>query len=102
VYPVELWVGGKRYGVSVQPVAETPVVYQNETYLGAPKITLVPNTKQQVIRLLPIAAPASKSPGFSEKTIAQKNALVVVYRQNGKFYYQSLPKLIRLETIAAQ
>ncbi|HVK96394.1 MAG TPA: hypothetical protein VM368_01190 [Flavisolibacter sp.] len=75
----------------------TPVVMLNEIIPSKPKeIILVPKTSEKVIQLVPAPAIEGKSI-FKSKSLASANELVVVYRLNGKNYYQTLGKLKQLE-----
>lgn len=93
IYPSELWIEGVRYGVSATTVTHTPVEYGDDNNIGAPKKVLVPKTTEQVLQLGPVAATEDKSRSVKVKSLAAKNAVVLVYKQGGKFYYQTLASL---------
>lgn len=102
IYPVELWIDGVKYGVTMNTIKQTPVEYEDAGNIGAPKKTLVPKTTGMVIQLIPIAATSNKSVGKNAKTLAASNEMVLVYKQNGKFYYSALKKVTELEGAAMQ
>lgn len=93
VYPVELWLKGKKYGVSFKTITQTPVTHS--AYGNAEKKVLVPKTSGKVLQLIPTDVYADKEYPKAEK-LAGENELVFVYKQNGKFYYQTLPQLTSL------
>jgi hypothetical protein len=102
VYPSELWLNGEVYSVKIETVKETPVVRKNFNNPSEPQSTeLVPATTQLVIRLSPGPAITDK---LSEKgeILSKENELVVVYKQNGKFDYETLSSLTLLEVAALQ
>jgi hypothetical protein len=101
IYPTEMWIDGNHYGVTIKTIEKTPVEIKDEIVVRAPKMVLVPKTTEKVVQLIPTAAIQSKAASKLAKSLAQTNAIVVVYKQNGKFYYQTLPKLETL-TSAAQ
>ncbi len=101
-YPSELWVNGKLYSASVQSITKTPVEHTNNSIPAEPDTTtLVPKTNQNVIQLTPRPAVNGKA-GTKGKSLAGSNELVVVYKQNGRFYYQTLAKLSKLNAAAMQ
>lgn len=100
IYPSEIWIEGTRFGVDIQSVKETPVEYSEPGNIGAPSKVLIPKTTQKVIQLLPGRAVEVKGTSKKAGSLAKTNELVVVYKQNGKFYYQTLSKLIDLQAAA--
>jgi hypothetical protein len=62
---------------------------------------LVPSTTRQVVMLKPVPSIDDK---LSEKgeSLSASNELVVVYRMNGKFYYNTARKFTILEPAALQ
>ena len=99
VYPVEIWINGQPYSARMDVISSTPVVFGSET--TGNKKELVPKTSRKVILLTPAPYIASKNTGDVE-SIASTNELVVLYKQNGKFYYNKLEKLEQLEAAAMQ
>ena len=99
VYPVELWIQGERYSARMDVITSTPVVFGNEN-TGSRKV-LVPKTTRKVLLLTPSAYTEIKNAG-DVSAIAGNNELVVLYRQNGKFYYNKLEKLEQLQAAAMQ
>ena len=97
IYPSEIWIEGERYGVSVTTITQTPVEQGDDRNIGAPKKVLVPKTTQKVIQLVPIPAVEEKSFGANAKSQAKTNDVVLVYKQNGKFYYKALKRMSDLE-----
>jgi len=102
IYPSEIWVEGTRFGVTTKTIEQTPVEYGDDMNVGSPKKVLIPKTSQKVVQLIPNASTESKSTGTKARALAQKNELVVVYKQGGKFYYQTLSRLASLEGAAMQ
>lgn len=102
IYPTEIWLEGTRYGATIKTIEQTPVEYGDEMNIGSPKKVLVPKTSQKVVQLIPNASTENKASGRKAKSLAQKNGLVVVYKQNGRFYYQVLAHLTSLTGAAMQ
>ncbi|HEU4901619.1 MAG TPA: hypothetical protein VFT06_02480 [Flavisolibacter sp.] len=102
IYPTEIWVEGTRFGATIKTIEQTPVEYGDETNIGSPKKVLIPKTSQKVVQLIPNASTESKESYARAKNLAQKNELVVVYKQNGRFYYQTLARLTSLNSAAMQ
>lgn len=102
IYPAEIWIEGIRYGVSVKPITKTPVEYSDEANIGSPRSVLVPATSKKIIQLIPISATAAKHMGTMAKSLSATNELVVVYKQGGKFYYNTLKSLSAIESAAMQ
>jgi hypothetical protein len=99
IYPAEMWINGEPYSISMEIIRSTPV-----TRIGQPgqeSIELVPRTDRQVLKLVPRPYRETKSFG-NVRTLASNNELVVVYKQNGKFFYNSLINLAELEDAAMQ
>ena len=99
IYPVEMWINGEPYSVKMDIISTTPVVHGSET-MGN-RTELVPATSQKVILLSPAPYTETKNIG-DVRSIASSNELVLVYRQNGKFYYSALNELTQLEAAAMQ
>ncbi|HEV7329900.1 MAG TPA: hypothetical protein VGN63_02575 [Flavisolibacter sp.] len=102
VYPAEIWIEGTRMGVSIRTIASTPVMYGNDANIGSPKQVLVPQTTQRVTQLILTRAVEGKDFGTKAESLAQTNAVVLVYKQGGKFQYSVLPALTALGSAAAQ
>ncbi len=102
IYPSEIWIEGIRYGVQVKSITKTPVEYSDEANIGSSKKVLVPATTKKVIQLIPVTAVAIKSVGTKAKSLSATNELVVVYKQNGKFYYTAMKSLGKMESAAMQ
>lgn len=101
-YPSELWIKGEPFGVRLQTIEETPVEQTNTNVrVSTAKKLLVPKTTQKVVQLIP-APMAGKALSSKAKALSSANELVVLYKQNGKFYYQALPKMTELEAMALQ
>ena len=95
--PLEIWLDGVRYSVSVS-VVPTPVLYGDEANIGSPKKTIVPKTGQKVLKLVPIIFKGGKVTYVSAaRKLSKTNELVVVYKQAGKIYFSSLRTLTVLE-----
>lgn len=100
VYPSEIWIDGTAYSAGLETVT-SPVTRQNFTAPGQAKMELVPLTGQKVIQLKP--GPAINNKLSKEgKTLSASNELVVVYKQNGKFYQVAIPSFTLLEPVALQ
>ncbi len=102
IYPLELWIEGIQYGVSIKSITTTPVEYSDEMNIGSPKKVLVPKTSQNVIQLILIPPVKGKSVGTKAKTLSRTNEAVVVYKRAGKFYYNTVEKLTDMEGAAMQ
>lgn len=102
VYPVELWLHGKKYGVTIKTISQTPVVHTEFTNPSHPnKKVLVPQTNRKVLQLIPADAAMTKAYPKAER-LAASNELVFVYKQNGKFFYQTMSRLTDLATVNLQ
>lgn len=102
LYPVTLWLKGTQYGVKPKAVAKTPVthtIYANPN--NPEKRVLVPETSQKVLELIPTDVYADKAFPAAER-LAGTNDVVFVFRQGGKFYYKTLPRVTRLEAVSMQ
>jgi len=93
VSAIEMWIKGERFSLRTEPMTQTPVVVPTNT---RKTITLVAKTSNKVQQL--IAVPFTEGKEFSlAKKKAAANELVVVYRQNGKYYSATLKKVTQLE-----
>ena len=93
IVPVEMWIHGERFNVMIQPVKKTPVILPNKTGKSTTLVSKTSNKVQQVV-----AVPFTKGKEFSlAKKKATYNELVVVYKQNGKYYSNLLKKIKVLE-----
>ncbi len=102
IYPTEIWLKGKQYGVSYSAVKKTPVQHTNVNIPEFSKpIVLVPETTKTVLQLGTTTATSPKKLAIV-KTKAQYNDLVVVYKMGGKFYYATVKKMAMLEPMAMQ
>lgn len=91
-YPSMMWVEGAAYTPRVTIVRSTPVERKNANLTNADPSVLVPGTNKQVIQLIP--APAIDGKNSKKAVLLSKNhELVVLYKLNGKFYYNTLTKL---------
>ena len=99
VYPVEIWVMGEPYSARMDIISSTPVVFGSDS-TGNRKV-LVPKTTKKVLLLTPAPYIETKNAG-DVRSIAASNELVVLYKQNGKFYYNKLEKLETLQAAAMQ
>lgn len=102
VYPAEIWVEGARMGVTIKTITTTPVMHGDDANIGSPKKELVPQTSQRVTQLILAPAIDGKNFGNRAETLAGKNDVVLVYKQDGKFYYSVLPTLTALDGAAGQ
>lgn len=99
IYPVEMWIKGERYSAGMDIINKTPVVFGSDS-AGNRKV-LVPHTTGKLLLLTPTPFIEVKNAG-DVSSIAKSNELVVLYRQNGKFYYNALAKLEYLQAAAMQ
>lgn len=99
IYPVEMWIHGERYSAGMDIITQTPVVFGSDS-TGNRK-ELVPKTSGKVLSLTPSPFIEVKDAGDVSR-IAQTNELVVLYRQNGKFYYNTLSRFEHLQAAAMQ
>ena len=89
IVPVEMWIHGERFNVTTEPVKKTPIILPNKTGKSATLVAKTSNKVQQVV-----AVPFTKGKEFSlAKKKAASNELVVVYKQNGKYYSALLKKI---------
>jgi hypothetical protein len=100
IYPSEIWIEGVRYGVNSKSITKTPVEISESGNIGAPAKQLVPATKDKVVQLIPNPGSTAKSSGTKAGSLAKTNELVVVYKLNGKFYYNTLETLSDLDSAA--
>lgn len=100
VYPSELWIDGELYGAQVRTISKTPVLLEsNDPALN--NRVLVTKTTQKILQLVPTSSKGVKK-SAKGTLLAKTNDVVMVYKQNGKFYYSVLPKLSGLESAAMQ
>ena len=101
-YPSEMWIMSKPYSVIPEFIKNTPVERKNFNIPSEPKSTvLVPKTTKKVLLLTPAPAIDNKLTNKA-KNLAKTNELVIVYKSGGKFYYNSLKFLTRLELAVTQ
>lgn len=101
IVPVEAWIEGRHYGLTAKIITNTPVEYGDENNIGSPKKVLVPKTTQKVFQLTIMPPVEGKSTGKNAKPLSKANEFVLVYKQNGKFYYTYLKSLAVLNRISA-
>lgn len=102
IYPVEIWLGGKKYGVKSSAVKQTPIQQTNVNIPEYSKpVVLVPKTSKTVLQLTTTTASSQKGLTVA-KTLAKSNEVVVVYKMGGKFYYVLAKKMTRLDPMAMQ
>ena len=90
---VEMWINGQRFSTQSEWIAKTPVILPNNT---GKSTTVVGKTSNKVQQVVPITFTQGKEFSLARKKAAV-NELVVVYRQNGKYYSATLKKLTKLE-----
>ena len=92
-FPLELWIKGQRFSARVKTIEQTPVEQVNtNVQISTDKKVLVPKTSMKVIQLTPAPA-VSKGANRKIESMGAANDLIVFYKQNGKFYYQAVPKM---------
>jgi hypothetical protein len=101
VIPVEIWINGEVYSVTINTVPATPVKYTNPMLDDNKSEILVPKTTRKVLQLAPSTDKIQK-PTQKAKTLSAKNELVIIYKGSGKTYYKALLKLKELEPLAMQ
>ena len=99
--PVEIWMDGEQYSLKPEPV-QTPVIitYDNGAF-AAETIILVPKTPDTVMQLT-ISGKLPAKNARIKKSLADTNDLVLVYKLNEKFYFQTLKKIKGLRTAIMQ
>lgn len=100
IYPAELWINGKLYGVQMKSIVKTPVILESPDPALSGRI-LVPQTSSKVLQLVPISSNGVKK-SANGASLAKTNSVVAVYKQNGKLYYTALSELSSLENAALQ
>ncbi|MBA2744765.1 MAG: hypothetical protein H0U44_00935, partial [Flavisolibacter sp.] len=99
IYPAEMWINGVAYSVRMEIINNTPV--EMDLSFNQEKKQLVPKTALKVLKLTP--APYTQTKYFGDiSRIAANNELVIVYKQNGKFFYNSVKNMKELEAAAMQ
>jgi hypothetical protein len=93
IYPVEIWIKGKRYDARIEKLSAPVTIDQN-----GEKKTLVASSEGSVMRLYPEEA-GTRKVNLNVKSRVSANDVVVVYKMNGKFYTASLKKLEQLEPV---
>lgn len=101
VIPVEIWINGEVYSVTMNNVSTTPVEYTNPTSGDNKSKVLVPKTTRRVLQLNPALNKIQK-PTPKGKMLSAKNEMVIIYKRNGELYYKKLSKLNELEPVAMQ
>lgn len=99
VYPSEMWLEGKRYGVQIKMVT-TPVLHQSTDPALDNKV-LVPATKQKVLQIIPTSTSGAKKSAKGE-ALSLSNDVVVIYKQGSKFHFTTLKDLNTLPRAARQ
>lgn len=97
VYPSLIYIDGATYSARAKRIAATPVTVSTATG----KKELVPRTSQRTWQLTPAPAIEGKSMAKAE-SLAKENAVVVVYKQAGKFYYVAMKNWKELEDAQMQ
>ena len=99
---MELWIKGDRHGIKATDVNTTSVeISTGELPQYTKTITLVPQTKNKVIKLDPAVAVNGKN--FPKaKAKAEINEVVLVYKYGGKFYYAVQDKIKLIDPIVLQ
>lgn len=103
IQPQQVWIKGKAYKLSVDPVASTPVEHVNRNIPTRPVTTvLVPKTSSKVARLVPVSLLEAATPPATVKKLMQTSELVVSYKWKGKTYYKTVKKITELEPEMAE
>jgi len=100
VTPVELWINGEVYSVTVIEVS-TPVEYNHPSSSNNNPKILVSKTNRHVLQLSPSLNKIQK-PNPKGKSLSAKNEMVIIYKGGGKWYYKAVSKLGELEPLAMQ
>ena len=101
VYPAAMWIEGVAYSPRMRTIASTPITQNNANVPAAAPVVLVPQTNRRVLQLILAPAIESKNSGKAA-SMAKDHELVVLYKMNGKFYYNTLTKLEKLPAAARQ
>jgi hypothetical protein len=100
--PVAVYLNGVLLGAQAKSVS-TPVENKNYTAPAQAKTTvLVPKSNQKVWQILPGAALGNDTFGQTVKDAAQKNEVVVVYKQKNKTRYSVQSKFTAMAPEALQ
>lgn len=95
ITPVEVWIRGEAFSASQSPV-ESPVVYTSPNNPVRPTTTtLVPKTTKKILQIAP--EPLKGKGTAKAKMLAKANELVLVYKANGRTYYQTLKVMEMME-----
>ena len=100
VTPVELWINGEVYSVTVNEVS-TPVEYNHPSSSNNNPKILVSKTNRHVLQLGPSLNKIQK-PNPKGKSLSAKNEMVIIYKGGSKWYYKAVSKLGELEPLAMQ
>jgi len=84
--PTRMWIAGKPFTVATETITHLPVIIQYE-HPAMPADTLVRQTSNTVIRLLPQAELIDKPDARLAKKIAQANVVIEFTRNSRTFYY---------------
>jgi hypothetical protein len=100
VTPVEIWIDGEVYSVTVSEVS-SPVEYSHPTSDNNKPKNLVPKTTRRILQLVPSTNKIQK-PTSKGKALSAKNEMVIIYKGENKLYYKALSKLTELEPVTMQ
>jgi hypothetical protein len=97
IYPVEIWVKGSHHLVRTQS-RQTPVEVEIPT---VSKKVMVPKTSKNVLELELLPSVNGKHTAKG-KSLSKTHTVVLVYKANGKLFYQTLSGLKELPPAAMQ
>jgi hypothetical protein len=101
VYPVQLWINGEAAAVEVKTLASPPIMYTNvDAPTAVPKPLFAP-PNGTIFQLTPTPLTTDKDKGEA-KTLAKNNAVVLLYKKEGKLQYGVLRKFTDLPAVSLQ
>jgi hypothetical protein len=98
IYPVQLWVNGKAAAVEATTLENPPTVYTN---VDAPR-PLFAQPVGTIYKLTPAPLAVDKDIAGTGKTLAVNNAVVLLYKKDGKLQYEVLKKFTDQPAVSLQ
>lgn len=100
-YPVTVWIDGQEFSAKGYRERTTPVEMKVQDGEKVQTKVLVPVSQLQVLRITPMPLIAGKSMPAAKKA-ADENEFVLVYKKDGKFYYNFINKIELLPPVVLQ
>lgn len=101
IYPVQMWINGEAFSVKSKAVAQLPAVQTNIDAPAAKVKPLIPETAGEIIKLTPMPLTVDKG-SVKAKALARQNAVLVLYKKEGKLHYGVLKKFTGLAPLSLQ